>query len=644
MGRWLFAWVPALALMGCTGGTIVPDSTGDDDDDADEAGDDVMADDDDDSVSLPGPEIYAVPEAVARGNRLYLVADELPRRIALDIDGVALGDAREIVRGDVTGGLYQVPASTPLGPRTLYVRRNNDSSSVTSVTLNVVEPAFVDVANEIGLDVDHDASGSPTECAESHTGLAFGDYDGDGHVDLYLGNVGSEGKLYRGVPQPGGLPRFEDVTEAAGLSGIDSVAMATFVDLEGDGDADLFIGRRGHNRVLENRRIPEGVARYEDITADVGLGIEDQRTMGVAFGDYDGDGDLDLYVVNHAQCFPSGDMEIRAGDHLYENVDGAFVDRTTYVTGFATESVGFSASWIDVDRDADLDLVIINDAIGGAIGQPNALWRNDGPAPIEGWRFTDVSEQSGIALPGVNGMGLALGDLDDDGAVDLAFSNIGPNHLMLGDGAGGFSDISDSAGIERARLPWGRESITWASHLLDHDNDGDLDLYFSGGRIKGELHVPDAMLEQTGPLTFTDVTWTSGLADPGHGKASALVDLDRDGAWDIVTTNWDGRLAVHHNRSVPPGNHWLGVTLVGAGGNRDAVGAIVELEVGGATKTCFHTNRPSLGAGGETSCLFGLGTTDAVQGLQVQWPDGTSSSVTVPGVDRYLTAVHPDAE
>jgi len=600
--------------------------------------------DDDDGQSLPGPEVHAVPEAVARGNRLYLVADEPPRRLTLDLDGVALGEAREIVRGDLTGGLYQVPESTPLGPRTLYVRRAGDPGSVTSLTVDVVEPVFVDVAAEVGLDIVHDASGSPPECAESHTGLAFGDYDGDGQVDVYVGNVGSEGKLYRGVPQPDGLPRFEDVTAAAGLSGIDSVAMATFVDLEGDGDADLFIGRRGTNRVLENRRIPDGVARYEDITEAVGLGLEDQRTMGVAFGDYDADGDLDLYVVNHAQCFPNGDMEIRAGDHLYENVDGAFVERTVYVTGPATASVGFSASWIDVDRDADLDLVIINDAIGGSIGQPNALWRNDGPAPIEGWRFTDISDESGVALPAVNGMGLALGDLDDDGAVDLAFTNIGPNRLMLGDGAGHFADISDSAGIERARLPWGRESITWATHLLDHDNDGDLDLYFSGGRIKGETHVPDAMFEQTGALSFDDVTWTSGLADPGHGKASALVDLDRDGAWDIVTTNWAGRLRVHHNRAVPPEHHWLGVTLIGAGGNRDAVGAIVELEVAGATKTCFHTNRPSLGAGGETSCLFGLGTAEAVESLEVTWPDGATSSVGVPTIDRYLTAVHPAAD
>lgn len=639
------------AVGACSSGpTVVPadDPTGqstDDGDDGDDNGDaPSMPDAPDGGPPLPAPEIYDAPTDVAQGGRLYVIVDTLPRDLSLDIDGVALGQPVETLRTDLPGAIYRIPDAVAFGPATLSVRQKFDSDAVATWDINVVPRRFVDIAARVGLDVRHDATGSPNECAESHTGLAVGDADGDGNVDLVLGNVGSGAVLMRnrGDTDDDGLPEFIDDTAALGIGDIDEVASATFVDLEGDGDQDLFIGRRGTNRVLQNRLVEDGEPGFIDITAALGLDQYSQRTMGVAFGDYDGDDDLDLYIVNHAFCFPDLDSDIRAGDHLYENVDGVFVERTEQITGVATDSVGFSASWVDMDRDGDVDLVIINDAIGGSIGKPNAVWRNDGPAPEGGWRFTDISSPSGVGIPGVNGMGLAMGDVDHDGAVDLAFSNIGPNKLLLGNGNLSFSDVSADAGMERARLPWDRESTTWSAHLLDHDNDGDLDLYYTGGRIKGISLVVDALLDNVGDVKFSDVTWTSGMADPGHGKASALVDLDRDGAWDIVTTTWDGPLAVYHNEAAPPEHHWVAIDLIGRGGNREAIGAIVELDAGGVTQTCFHTNRPSLGGGGDKTCHFGLGTTDAIDGVSVTWPDGTTQQDLAVPVDSRSVLSHPN--
>ena len=570
-----------------------------------------------------GPPIYAYPPVVARGGLIYVVAEDAISQIMVDVGGLPL-EPEFVLQTDLPTGLLRMPADAPLGETTLDVRYREGDDGVTHLSVDIVEPAFVDVAMPTGVAKPHNAEGAPRECAYSHTGVAFGDYDGDGAPDLFVGHVGEGGILYRNQGTS-----FTDVTAAVGLAGTDAVAMANFVDLEGDGDLDLFIGRRGTNRLFENRLVPDGAAAFVDITEAVGLGEYEQRTMGVAFGDYDGDDDLDLYVVNHAFCFPTNGTEVNSGDHLYRNDGGVFVEVSEEMGGDVFTSIGFSASWVDTDRDGDQDLIVINDDVGGAIGQHNGLWRNDG---AEG--FTDISVESGIGIPGVNGMGLGMGDINEDGFVDLAFSNIGPNKLLLSNGDGTFTDVSLDAGVERGRLPWEMQSITWATDLFDFDNDGDLDVYYSGGRIKGQALIPDAMFINMGGGLFEESTWYSGLADPSSAKAAALADFNRDGVWDLATTAWDGPFRLYQGQ--PNANHWLDIQLYGRGGNREAVGAIIELEAAGHTQTCFHTNRPSLGAGGETHCHFGLGTATTVDAVRVIWPDGSMESVPPPAVDQRI--------
>ncbi|MBC8068790.1 MAG: CRTAC1 family protein [Deltaproteobacteria bacterium] len=563
--------------------------------------------------------------------------------LTFDLDGVPLGEPDEHIFAEDPIGVWRVPLDTPLGDATLYVRWADDPDSAAEIPLEITAPRFVDVAEPTGLAQTHDATGSPAECAESHTGVAMGDYDGDALPDVYVGNVGTSGRLFRnlGNIDADSEPDFVDVTDDAGLGGVDSVAMATFVDLEGDGDQDLFIGRRGTNRMFENRRVPDGTPTYVDVTAALGLDLDSQRTMGVAFGDYDGDEDLDLYEVNHAFCYPEPGFEIRAEDHLYRNDGGVFFEHTNELSPSAGNSVGFSAAWVDLERDGDQDLIVINDDVGGDIGDPNEVWRNDGQGDTGAWTFTDVSLSSGLGDGSWHGMGIALGDVDGDGFVDVAFSNIRENVLMLNQGDGTFEDVSAAAGIERAEFPWGRDSITWATHLWDHDNDGDLDLYFSGGTLQATGPVSDAFFDNVGDVDFVDLTWESALADPAHGKASALGDFDRDGAWDLVTAAWSDELRVWRNLAI--GNHYLDIELVGRAGNRDGLGAIVELTTDVGTQTCFHTQRPSLGAGGETACHFGLGSETEITTLRIFWPDGTIQDVTPPAVDQRVAFTQPPA-
>ncbi len=632
MSRWTTLGCAAslLALSACSGPAFVESA----DDEVTGNGSETSSGDEG-PTSAP-PQIVNASQVGTPGGLVFLLVDAPISDITLAIGGVDV-EPRQFLFTDIAGALYRVPEDAEPGFSQLEVRWRHEDGAAATRELEIVAPRFVDVALEAGLGVTHDATGSPPECAQSHTGVAWGDYDDDGVPDVFVGNVGSGGTLHRGlgVLDASGVPSFTDATQAAGLTGVDSMAMAQFVDLEGDGDLDLFVGRRGYNRVFRNQLAQTGAATFVDATAELGLDFYSQRTMGVAFGDFDADDDLDLYVVNHAFCFPARGSEIRAEDHLYRNDGGRFVEQTHWLDSPVIASVGFSAAWVDVERDGDLDLIVINDDVGGDIGMPNALWRNDGPDEEGGWRLTDVSIESGVGLPGVNGMGLAYGDIDDDGFVDFSFTNIGSNVLLLGNGDGTFFNASEQAGIARNQLPWERRSTTWAAHMFDHDNDGDLELYFSGGRIKGEAPVPDAFLDNLGDGRFEERTWAAGVEDPAAGKASALVDFDRDGDWDVVTTAWAAPLRVYQNRMADRSSaHFVDIELRASGGNSEALGAIVTLEAGGKRRTCFHGHRPSLGAGGEATCHFGLGDVDRVDALTITWPDGTEESAALPAVDQ----------
>lgn len=606
---------------------------------------------------IDGPRIERTTPRTTPGGTLYVQTDVAIAGVELRLAGASLSAPPILTGGGfngVGGGLFALPRDLEPGEHELRVRSRGAAADSDAAIITIAAPIFADVAEATGLLQTHDISGHPTDCAWSSTGLAFADYDNDGDSDFYVGNIGSAGRLLRndGDNNGDGLPDFVPVTAALGLGGVENVSMASFMDYDNDGDRDLFIGRRGANVLMKNQLVETGEPGFLDVTAAVGLGADSQRTMGVAWGDYDGDGDLDLYVVNHALCFPRKGSELRPQDHLYRNDAGVFTEISAQLAlgpGSPLLALGFSAAWLDIERDGDPDLIVINDHIAGLSG-PNALWRNDGPGDQPGaWRFTNVAAAAGLAIPadasgeGVNAMGLAIGDVDHDGYPDIAFSNIGPNYLLRNRGDGTFEDISAMSGMRRGVLPWDKRSITWAVHLFDYDNDADLDLYFAGGPIHDTTKIPDALLRNDGPTAdavprFTEVTWAAGLDDLGSGKGSALIDLDRDGALEFATARWADRLRVYHNQRPAPQGHWLTVDLVGTTSNRDALGSIVEVETPtGPTQTCFRTPNPSLGAGGSPECHFGLGTADSITKIKITWPNGQVDTPAVPNIDTRVT-------
>jgi len=493
------------------------------------------------------------------------------------------------------------------------------------------------------MDLSHAVSGICNPPISS--GAAWADYDADGDVDFFQMNHGGSNRLYRneGDITFDGIPDFNDVALENGLADPFGVGLsANWIDYDNDGDQDLYVTNWNSNTLYQNQLSDSGSPTFVDVTAFAGL--EDYgRAITTAWADFDGDGDLDVYLGKHGEC---NDFFGNSEDRLYENnADGTFTDVTHYLCAVGAcaaidTGLAFSPVWFDYDRDGDIDLYVVNDNIGhNGSHYTNVLWRNDGSDGAGGWSFTDVSVASGTDSD-VNGMGLGIGDYNNDGWFDLAFSNIGPNSLLHNDGDGTFSDVSATAGIERQLLPMDPEnqSITWGTALFDYNNDQLLDLYYVAGYINTPpFEHPNAFFVNNGDGTFTDVSEASGLDDDGRGRSLAVADFDLDGYIDLFVGNYGETGLLLRNEAALEGNtnHWIGMTLTGRESNRDAIGSIIKVTTPDETEQVrlIHTG-PSHGGGEHRIAHFGLGTETSVD-VSVTWPNGEVQSFGELGIDRY---------
>ena len=317
---------------------------------------------------------------------------------------------------------------------------------------------------------------------------------------------------------------------------------------------------------------------------DTGLDDPDltYRSMGCAWGDYDRDGFLDLIVVRHVHKKnfkqpPDLQEFVDALDPLvlhHNNGDGTFANVTALlgdlegptntdpcnlIGGSSVGNIwgaGFQPGWMDFDNDGDLDLYVVNDF--GSDIRPNVLWRNDGPGADGKWTFFDVSTcvpGSGTAVP-MFGMGLAVGDYDLDGFLDLFITNIHDNVLLSNNGDGlTFTNTTSEAGVGAGMI--GRMArVAWGAVFFDYDNDGDEDLYLVSGHLHGsEAPNPEEQpnvllrndLRDDGKGAFTDVSPASGADDPGTGRGGAFLDYNNDGCLDLFVANLRQRARLFEN-------------------------------------------------------------------------------------------------
>ncbi|HVO11316.1 MAG TPA: CRTAC1 family protein [Vicinamibacteria bacterium] len=528
---------------------------------------------------------------------------------------------------------------------------------------------FVDVAAQSGLRrvVLAGRPGKDHLLDSAGTGAAWLDYDRDGLLDCYLVNdwriegdrIVERGRnaLYKQLPDH----TFKDVTDEAGVGGEGEWGAGAFVaDYDGDGWPDILVTNFGKNVLYHNL----GNGRFENVAKQVGLESPGWNT-GAAWFDADGDGLLDVYIAQYIDTTLDEVLRARpslswrglemvafgpfglkgAPDHFFHNDHGHFVD-ATLESGLEDKALGFgfSVRVADFNGDGFPDIYVANDS------DPNYLYRNDGKG-----HFTEVGTWTGCALD-ENGaaqasMGVAVGDVNQDGILDIFVDNFSEDFSTLYRGLPGglFEDVSRKSGVGPATY----KTLAWGAALADLDNDGDLDIAVMNGHIYpqidrhpeliGTYEQRNILLDNRGPLgpgavpTFVDVTDSAGpgwQAKRSH-RGLAVADYDDDGRLDLLITALDSPPVLLHNESRTPGA-WLTVTLEDRKGGICPIGAEVKVRAGGRTWWGDVASGDSYMSTHDPRPHFGLGAVKVVDEVEVRWPDGTKSYRTNVPVRQNL--------
>jgi hypothetical protein len=540
-------------------------------------------------------------------------------------------------------------------------------------------PLFEDIAEKSGLDFVHfnGMSGEYYFPEMTGQGGGFVDYDNDGDLDVYLiqGCMLGPGKTHKDalfpprdanprdrlfrndltVDEKGGrVIRFVDVTDKSGLKAAGYGMGVAAGDFNNDGWIDLYITNYGPNQMLFNKK---GV--FTDVTGKSGTGDELWGTSAAVF-DYDRDGWLDLYVANYVyfdivankRCFAKNSRRDYCGpsafdsqkDRLYHNKgDGTFEDVTEKVLVNYRPGSGLGVIIIDANNDGWLDIYVAND------GQANQLWINN-----QGKSFVDDALFAGAAL-NLDGsaeasMGVSAGDFDADGDEDLFMTHImgETNTLFVNNGKSLFEDRTISVGISAASFPYTSFGTGW----IDYDNDGWLDLFVVNGAVlliesldrAGDpypLHQPNQLFHSEKGKRLVDVTSKAGkaFALSEVSRGAAFGDVDNDGDIDVLVVNNNGRARLLENKTGQQ-NKWLGLRLMDNEKKRDMPGAWIALKRKGKP-TLWRRARTegSYCSTNDPRVVFGLDDSDTVDSMEIFWPDGTQETWQKPIPMKYTTLI-----
>ena len=529
-------------------------------------------------------------------------------------------------------------------------------------------PAFREIAAEVGLAFHHvtGAAGEYLMPEIMGSGAALFDYDNDGDLDVYLiqGSPLKSGKgllfappagskpgnrLFRNMLAESGTLRFVDVTEKAGV-GHDGYGMgAATGDFDNDGFLDLYLTNVGHNVLFRNN----GDGTFADVTS--AAGVDDVRwSTSAAFLDYDADGYLDLFVANYVDFTPQGNKRCyaptgepdyctpmaykAAPSRLFHNKgNGEFVDVTEASGVGVSYGPGLGVLCADFNGDGRTDIYVANDTAA------NRLWLNRGDGT-----FKESALEGGVAYDSNGrtkaGMGVTAEEVDANGTIAIVVTNLTHEGATLFRGAKGqFEDVTSLYGLSAPTFAFTGFGTQW----LDYDNDGRLDLFVANGAVtivESQRGTPYPYRQRN--LLFHDEGTrqkfrdASGIAGDAFqrlevGRGAAVGDIDNDGAVDILVTNNNGPVRLLHN--LGPRQHWLEVRLEGVKSNRFGIGSRVGVLRDGEEPLWrrVHTDSSYLSAS-DVRVHFGLGARASVQGVLVDWPDGSKERWDTVQADKVV--------
>jgi hypothetical protein len=555
---------------------------------------------------------------------------------------------------------------TLLGVGSFAVQGPQSAQAKPAAPVSIVPAKFIDITASAGIHFLHQAPHTSRKylIETMGSGVALFDCDNDGRLDLFLVN----GAPYGDPTPPGTIPQktgpeywnrmyhqksdgtFEDVTEKAGLEGVGYGMGVAVGDYDNDGYEDLYVTGYGGNRLYHNN----GNCTFTDVTDKAGVGGSGWSTS-AAWVDLDNDGRLDLVVAryvtwdwddkwcgpedNRGYCHP--DVFPPISMLVYHNDGNGRFTEESHKLGLDKPAKALGIAIGDYDRDGRIDLFIANDSM------PEFLFHQKADGTFE-----EVGLESGVGVDGDGrtyaGMGADFADYDNDGFPDLAVTALANQKYALyrNDHDGTFDYVSYLTGVAGITLL----HSGWSLRFLDYDNDGWKDLLIAQGHDLDTVEKSYPQLRYREPMMllrnmeshFVDVSAQSGPAfqEAWVGRGMAIGDIDNDGKIDAVVTTNGGPVHILHNET-PTGNHWLTLKLVGHRSNRDGIGAVVEVTTSEGPQWVTVTTSSGYLSASDPRPHFGLGSDTLAKSVVIRWPSGIVQTLNNVAGDRIVQVDEP---